>query len=78
MRKLELSNGKTIEIHPLTYKQFTELRGKNLEYLDEILYIAELQGLKPKEVEEWPMPDCIALQREVNAETFPKAEETKN
>lgn len=79
MRKVKLSTGQTVVVHPLKGRDVREIdampKAKDWEVLWETLHRA---GFPQEQLDELPFPDVLAMNRAVSAETYGLKEEEKN
>ena len=78
MREVTLSNGKTVQVAPLTGSQVRTLRKEKKDGLEEPFLIAEMLGIKAEEQDKMPFPDLVTLHKATLAETFGLEEDVKN
>ena len=78
MRTLELSNGKTLEINPMTIGQAKKLFAKKDGGLEPLFFAAEIVDPKGEFTNDLPATELGKIFKEVLAESFGSEEETKN
>ena len=78
MREVKLSNGKSMNITPLTGGQVKKLREQKEDGIGETFTVAEMQGIPADKVEGMYFSDLRAIHSATMAETFGVEEETKN
>ena len=79
MRTVTLSDGKTMEVGPMTSKQVRASNSPDKkDWIAEAFANLENVGIGPEVTDDMPFPDVMKLSQAVVAETFGLPEEEKN
>ena len=78
MRKITLSNGKELTIHPLTIGQVRTLFDGSIQPINQGFQMIDWEGIPSDAVNDLPYSELQMITNEIFSETFASETETKN